>query len=96
MHKKLILEINKINYPNKKDNYSTTIRHSTQSPSQGWRVVSTSPLPPEELGAKIYDILLEAPDLEFLDLNLYSKELYNEYRMIHKDLLIKLLDQWKD
>lgn len=90
MLKRIILEVQKIPSTN---NISTVIRHSHQSPSSGWRITSISPLPPEEIGNKIYDILLEAPDLQFLEDNQYSKESYDSYKLIHEDLLKKLLLQ---
>jgi hypothetical protein len=84
MRKRVIIEITKTK------TYQYLIQ-STSQPQNNWKVTSISPISSEELGSKIYDILKTSPDLEPLELNLYSAEEYDNYKLIHKELLDKLL-----
>lgn len=94
MRKRIILEITQT--PNKKGKaeYTTYIFPSTTPPSDGYISHSISLDAPQDLGKNIYETLKSSPNLDSLEDNGYSEEVYGQYKLIHVDLLSLLLEAY--
>lgn len=94
MRKRVILEISKTKSKKGKDEYTTYIYPTTSPPSHGYISHSISLDSPESLGKSIYETLKDSPNLDTLDEIGYSEEVFQNYKLIHVDLLNLLLESY--